>query len=88
MVEITHRELRNNSGEILRRVAAGESIRITNNGQPAAIIGPVDADELTRLAESGKVRLAQKSPSTLTGLKRVASDISTTQIIADARGKW
>ena len=37
---ISHRELRNNSGEILRAVVAGESFTITNNGQPVAELVP------------------------------------------------
>ncbi|MSV74139.1 MAG: type II toxin-antitoxin system prevent-host-death family antitoxin, partial [Actinobacteria bacterium] len=31
---ISHRELRNNSAEILRAVAAGESFVVTNHGSP------------------------------------------------------
>ncbi|WP_460519342.1 type II toxin-antitoxin system prevent-host-death family antitoxin [Humibacter antri] len=30
METVTHREMRNRSGEILRRVEAGETIRISN----------------------------------------------------------
>lgn len=40
MDTVTHREMRNRSGEILRRVEAGESIQVTNNGRPAAVIVP------------------------------------------------
>jgi antitoxin (DNA-binding transcriptional repressor) of toxin-antitoxin stability system len=40
MERIPHRELRNNSSEILRRVAAGESFEITNHGEVVAEIGP------------------------------------------------
>lgn len=41
MVErIAHRDLRNNSSEILRRVAAGESFEITNHGDVVAVLAP------------------------------------------------
>ncbi|MFP5322957.1 MAG: type II toxin-antitoxin system Phd/YefM family antitoxin [Acidimicrobiia bacterium] len=40
MEEISHRQLRNDSAEVLRRAARGELLLITNNGQPAAVIGP------------------------------------------------
>ncbi|MPQ98607.1 type II toxin-antitoxin system prevent-host-death family antitoxin [Modestobacter sp. I12A-02628] len=40
MESISHREMRNNSSEVLRRVAAGESFVITNNGEPAALLSP------------------------------------------------
>ena len=35
MKEITHRQLRNDSADILRRVAVGETILVTNNGLSA-----------------------------------------------------
>ena len=39
--EISQRELRNSSGEILRRVDAGETFVITRNGVPVAELGPL-----------------------------------------------
>ena len=49
MRTVTHREMRNNSGEILRAVAAGETVQVTNNGQIAAVISPPDFASLDRL---------------------------------------
>lgn len=40
MKTITHRELRNNSGEVLREVAAGESVAVTNRGEVVAHLTP------------------------------------------------
>ncbi|HEX4443823.1 MAG TPA: type II toxin-antitoxin system prevent-host-death family antitoxin [Galbitalea sp.] len=37
---IPHRELRNNSSEILREVQSGETFRITNNGKVVAVLTP------------------------------------------------
>jgi len=37
---IAHRDLRNNSSSILRRVAAGESFEITNHGEVIAVLSP------------------------------------------------
>lgn len=45
---IPHRELRNNSSEILRAVEAGESFTVTNHGRPVAKLVPI-ADELPPL---------------------------------------
>ncbi len=42
MERIAHRELRNNSAEILRRVARGESFEITNHGDVVAVLRPPD----------------------------------------------
>ena len=43
MERIPHRELRNNSSEVLRRVAKGESFEITNHGDVVAILQPPTA---------------------------------------------
>ena len=40
---ISQREMRNNSGEVLRRVAAGESFIITNDGVEVAELIPRNA---------------------------------------------
>jgi prevent-host-death family protein len=40
---IAHRELRNNSSEILRQVESGESFEITNHGKVVAMLTPVEA---------------------------------------------
>jgi prevent-host-death family protein len=42
--DVPQRELRNNTGALLRRVEDGERLRITVNGHPAAMLVPL-ADE-------------------------------------------
>lgn len=37
---IAQRRLRNDSGEIMRRVEAGESFVVTRNGRPVAVLAP------------------------------------------------
>ena len=37
---IPHRELRNNSASVLRDVAAGETIKVTNHGEIVAVLIP------------------------------------------------
>lgn len=41
------RELRNYGGQILDRVAKGESMTITRDGTPVALIGPLPSPRLT-----------------------------------------
>lgn len=41
MATIAQKELRNASGEILRRAEAGETITVTVSGRPVAQIGPI-----------------------------------------------
>ncbi len=80
--------MRNESANVLRRVAAGETILVTNNGQPAAVIGPPSADMLTLLAAQGQLRKAVNSPADLLSIKRRKSDKTTAEIIGDSRGRW
>ncbi|MFC6706967.1 type II toxin-antitoxin system Phd/YefM family antitoxin [Flexivirga alba] len=41
MDTISQREMRNRSGEYLRRTVAGESFEVTNNGVPVARLTPL-----------------------------------------------
>jgi prevent-host-death family protein len=54
MRRITHRQLRNESGAVLRDVEAGESLLISNNGSVVARLSPASEIEpelpVTRLA--------------------------------------
>ncbi len=44
--EIPQRELRNRTAELLRRVEAGERLRITVHGHPVADLGPIEDETL------------------------------------------
>jgi antitoxin (DNA-binding transcriptional repressor) of toxin-antitoxin stability system len=80
--------MRNNSGEILRRVEAGESVQVTNNGRVAALIVPPVSDPLTDLAHRGQLRRALREPNTLQSIRRRATQRTSEQILADSRGQW
>ena len=88
METVTHREMRNRSGEILRRVEAGESVRVTNNGQPMAMIVPVSGDLLDALVARGEARSARSSTATLAAIRRVVSPKTSREIVEDSRGTW
>ncbi|MGH2869842.1 MAG: type II toxin-antitoxin system Phd/YefM family antitoxin [Solirubrobacteraceae bacterium] len=88
MKTVTHREMRNNSGEILRAVAAGESIRVTNNGQVAAIITPPSADPLADLTARGQLRPARRPLSDLSSVRRRKPDRPSSELLRDVRGRW
>jgi prevent-host-death family protein len=88
MEEITHREMRNESAAVLRRVGRGESILITNNGVPAAVISPPPSDVLALLSAHGQVREALQPPAALLSIRRRSSDKATADMIRDARGRW
>ena len=85
---VTHREMRNNSGEILRRVEAGESVRVTNNGRVAALIVPPATDPLSDLAQRGQLRPALRDLRTLRDIRRRVPRRPSERILADSRGRW
>ncbi len=86
MRTVSHREMRNRSGEILRRVADGETVRVTNLGQVSALIVPPGADALTDLATRGQVRIALRPLSGLLTVPRRKSKMSSEEILADVHG--
>jgi prevent-host-death family protein len=85
MESVSQREMRNNSGELLRRVAEGESVLITNGGVPAAVMVPAGSDTRTRLIAAGRLRVG-------TGLKLSAlpapmlAPRSSDELLAEDRG--
>lgn len=88
MRTITHREMRNQSGEILRRVADGESIQVTNHGIVAALIVPPGTDVLAELTARGQVRAARRPLTDLELIRRSSSPQDSETILADVRGAW
>ena len=85
---MTHREMRNRSGEILRRVEGGESVQVSNNGHLAAIIVPAGGDPLDGLVARGEARAARTGGESLATIVRAVSPLSTRDIIEDSRGRW
>lgn len=79
--------MRNRSGEILRQVEGGESVIITNNGRPVAVLSSFDAEAspLELLRASGKTRPPQAPREALKGIERVKLDISTAELLRESR---
>lgn len=55
MRSISHRELRNHSGEVLAAVRGGETISVTNHGEVTAVLVPPSSTPYERLVASGLV---------------------------------
>jgi prevent-host-death family protein len=85
MEQVSQREMRNRSAELLRRVADGESVLVTNGGVPAAVIVPASAGVRERLVAAGRLRVG-------TGLDMealpapVSAAVSTEDVLAEDRG--
>jgi prevent-host-death family protein len=88
MRTVSHREMRNQSGDILRRVADGETIQVTNHGEAAALIVPPGTDPLDELRARGQMRPARRPLSSLRELERRRSPARSAEIVADVRGRW
>lgn len=56
MNRIGIRELRDTLTQTLRRVRNGESIEVTHDGEPVAVITPYRPDHLEQLVAEGKIR--------------------------------
>jgi prevent-host-death family protein len=56
MASVGVRELRQRASELLRRVAAGETIEVTDRGRPVALLAPLpESGPLERLRAAGEV---------------------------------
>lgn len=57
MEAIGVRELRQNASVYLARVAAGETLRVTDRGRPVALLTPVGTDRFEALAHAGHLSI-------------------------------
>ncbi len=59
MERVGVRELRQQASAILRRVAAGETVEVTDRGRPVAVLIKTMPSGLARLEREGMLRRAQ-----------------------------
>lgn len=78
MRTISQRELRNDSGQVLREVEQGEELTVTRRGTPVARIVPLAAGAGVRRAR----RRAEFFPAEL-----VRVEVSSADVLADLRGE-
>jgi prevent-host-death family protein len=57
------RQLRDTLTATIRRVRAGETIEVTHDGEPVALLTPIPKDKLARLAAEGRVTLPRRAPA-------------------------
>lgn len=79
MRTISQRELRNNSGEVMRGLERGESFRVTSRGIPIGVLTPGDRTTLEELT----LRAASMPMTFPEGIR---SDERTEQVLAELRG--
>jgi prevent-host-death family protein len=81
METVSHRDLRNRSGAVLRAVAAGESFIITNDGTPVARLIPVSEP-----ASDLPCSRPRRAHAGFLGLTRYAIDTASASTLDDLRG--
>ena len=61
MEQVGVRELRQNASAVLRRVRAGETIEVTERGQPVARLVPIKVNRIEQLIDEGRLTPAEET---------------------------
>ena len=87
MVRVGVRELRREASAILRRVAAGETIEVTDRGRPVAVLLRSMPSGLARLEREGLLRRAQADLLDLRPVKLPADAAAPSTLVSDGRAE-
>ena len=85
MQQIGIRELRRQASAILRRVAAGETVEVTDRGRPVAVLLRSMPSGLARLEREGLVRRAEGDLLELVPVRLPAGSKAPSQVVSDGR---
>lgn len=87
MMRIGIRELRDTLTQTLRRVRNGESIEVTHDGEPVAVISPYRPSHIDRLIAEGKLHPPSR-PRTypIPPPVKQTGPMSASEALADDRG--
>ena len=79
------RELRLEASAILRRVAAGETVEVTDRGRPVALLLKTMPSGLARLEREGLLRRAEADLLDLRPVRLAPDDTPPSRLVADGR---
>ena len=86
MAELGIRALKQNASAVVRRVAAGESVTITDRGRPVARMVPLETSRIEALIASGLARPALRHLTELPPPARLRLDRPTaSEVLAQMR---
>jgi prevent-host-death family protein len=85
MSEVRVGELNQQTGRVLRRVQAGESLVVTDHGRPVAMLVPAPTSRFKQLEMLGHIKPPKNTSGRLTPVKRVKLSRSTDEILAEIR---
>jgi prevent-host-death family protein len=80
------RELRDTLTQTIRRVRAGETIEVTHDGEPVAVLAPYRRSRLEQLIESGEVTRGKPLERPLRTFP-VTGQMSASEAIEDDRSR-
>jgi prevent-host-death family protein len=85
---IPHRELRNNSSQILDDVKNGQIIEVTNHGEVVAVLLPPAATPYERLLAAGRVRISRpRRAARFSDIRARRSDRDALDVLSEMRGE-
>jgi antitoxin (DNA-binding transcriptional repressor) of toxin-antitoxin stability system len=85
MKRVGVRELRRDASAILRRVAAGETVEVTDRGRPVAVLSRSIPSGLARLEQEGLLRRAEGDLLDLAPVRLPAGAVPPSQRVAEGR---
>jgi prevent-host-death family protein len=85
MERIGVRELRRDASGILRRVAAGETVEVTDRGRPVAVLLPTMPSGLARLEREGLLRRAEADILDLVSVPLPSQAAAPSLLVAEGR---
>jgi len=85
MERIGVRELRRQASAILRRVAAGETVEVTDRGRPVAVLVRKMPSGLARLEEEGLLRRAEGDLLDLLPIRLPSGAVEPSRLVSDGR---
>lgn len=87
MMRVGVRELRRDASAILRRVAEGETVEVTDRGRPVAVLLRSMPSGLARLEREGLLRRAQADLLALRPAELLHGATSPSTLVSDGRAE-
>jgi prevent-host-death family protein len=87
MERVGVRELRRQASAILRRVAAGETVEVTDRGRPVAVLLKTMPSGLARLEGEGLLRPAQADLVDLRPVHLPAGAVAPSSVVREGRAE-
>ena len=79
------RQLRDNLTATIRRVRAGETIEVTHDGEPVALLTPYPRSRIDELIASGRVRPAKRPLYPLPKRVPVTGPMTASEVLEEDR---